>query len=217
MRVGFILYPEVTALDAVGPFEVLARAPDTEVLLVAARTGPVRAQYGLELGAGTDWDSCPQLDLVCVPGGPGQIAAGDDAALLGFLRRQAASAKWITAVCTGSLILGAAGLLRGYRATTHWRYMDCLAGWGAHPVRKRVVADRNRITAAGVSAGIDMGLFLAAMIAGEQAAQVIQLQMEYDPRPPFQCGTPEQADPEVLELVLEKTQALHDQRRRSSC
>jgi cyclohexyl-isocyanide hydratase len=137
----------------------------------------------------------------------------EDAPLLGFLGAQAAGARWITSVCTGSLILGAAGLLQGYRATTHWRYMECLRDLGAVPVQKRVVADRNRLTGAGVSAGLDLGLFLSALLAGEQAAQTIQLQLEYDPQPPFHSGAPERADVDLVAAVQERTAQLHDRRR----
>ena len=213
MLVGFVLYPEVTALDAVGPFEVLARLPETSVRFVGARRGPVQAQYGLSLEVDTPYEECPQLDVMCVPGGPGQMACMEDASLLQFLRTQSPGAKWLSAVCTGSLILGAAGLLQGYRATTHWRYMECLRDLGAVPVNKRVVADRNRLTGAGVSAGLDLGLFLSALLAGEQAAQTIQLQLEYDPQPPFHAGAPERADLDLVTAVQERTAALYGQRR----
>jgi cyclohexyl-isocyanide hydratase len=213
MRLGFVLYPNVTALDAVGPFEVLARVPGVSVEWVAAGLDPVTAQHGLSLVPTQTWESCPPLDVVCVPGGGGQVAAMEDAALLAFLRQQSEAARWVTSVCTGSLLLGAAGLLRGYRATTHWRYLDCLSLLGAVPVRKRVVADRNRITAAGVSAGLDMGLFLAAALAGDQCAQQIQLSLEYDPQPPFHSGSPDRADPDLVERVEEDTAALHSGRK----
>ena len=213
MLIGFVIYPEVTALDAVGPFEVLARLPEASVRFVGAQRGPVQAQYGLSLHVDTPYDECPQLDVLCVPGGPGQMACMEDAPLLAFLGAQAAGAKWITSVCTGSLILGAAGLLQGYRATTHWRYMECLRDLGAVPVQKRVVADRNRLTGAGVSAGLDLGLFLSALLAGEQAAQTIQLQLEYDPQPPFQSGAPERADVDLVAAVQDRTAQLHDRRR----
>ena len=213
MLIGFVLYPEVTALDVVGPFEVLARLPESSVRFVGARRGPVQAQHGLSLHVDTPYEECPQLDVLCVPGGPGQMACMEDAPLLRFLGAQAVGARWITSVCTGSLILGAAGLLQGYRATTHWRYMECLRDLGAVPVHKRVVADRNRLTGAGVSAGLDLGLFLSALLAGEQAAQTIQLQLEYDPQPPFHAGAPERADVELVTAVQERTAQLHDRRR----
>ncbi len=216
MRIGFVLYPEFTALDLVGPLDVLARVPGTEVVLAAAAPGPLPAQFGLRLEATASWETCPALDLLCVPGGPGQVAAAEDPSLLAFLRGQAETARWVSAVCTGSLLLGAAGLLRGYRAVTHWRYMECLRDYGAAPVSKRVVMDRNRITAAGVSAGLDMGLFLAALLAGETTAQGIQLHLEYDPQPPWRCGHPERAEPELLEAVEEQTAALLARRKAQS-
>lgn len=213
MLIGLFLYPQLTALDAVGPYEVLTRVPDVQVLFVGAAAGPVVAQNGLQLVVDTPYSACPQLDALLVPGGPGMSQQLEDPALLQFLRTQAEGAQWITSVCTGSLILGAAGLLRGYRATTHWRYVDALRDLGAVPVRKRIVADRNRVTAAGVSAGIDMGLFFAARLAGEQTAQAIQLQLEYDPQPPFRSGSPDVADPEIVERVMEATEALYQERR----
>ena len=213
ISIGLVLYPEVTALDAVGPYEALVRIPGARVRWVGAGPGPVCTQGGLALHVDTAYEECRPLDVLCVPGGPGQIDQMEDPALLRFLRAQAGTARWVTSVCTGSLLLGAAGLLRGYRATTHWRYLDCLEDLGAAPVRKRVVCDRNRITAAGVSAGIDMGLFLAALLRGDAAAREIQLGMEYDPQPPFQSGSPDTADPDILAAVEERTQALYDARR----
>lgn len=216
VRIGLVLFPEVTALDAVGPYEVLSRVPGARCFWVAGQAGPVAAQGGLRLEADTSFEECPALHVLCVPGGPGQAAAMEDERLLAFLRRQAETAEWVTAVCTGSLVLGAAGLLRGYRATTHWRYRDCLRDLGALPLEKRVVCDRNRVTAAGVSAGIDMGLFLVALLTGDVAAREIQLQLEYDPQPPFHSGSPEKADPEILATVEERTQEAHRQRREQS-
>lgn len=212
MLIGFLAFDDVTALDLVGPHEVLSRVPGAECVVVASGAKTVRAQNGLRLVPDHSFTSCPQLDLLCVPGGPGQEGCMEDAELLQFLRGQEAGARLTAGICTGSLILGAAGLLRGYRATTHWRYRDCLRDLGAIPVRKRVVSDRDRITAAGVSAGIDMGLFLAALLAGEHAAQAIQLQLEYDPHPPFRAGTPEQVEPELLEEVEEKTRVDFERR-----
>jgi cyclohexyl-isocyanide hydratase len=155
---------------------------------------------------------CPQLDVLCVPGGPGQVACMEDQEVLEFLRAQAEGVQWVTSVCTGSLLLGAAGLLRGYRATTHWRCLDLLSGLGADPVAERVVRDRNRVTAAGVSAGIELGISLAALLAGEDTARVIQLQIEYDPQPVFRCGSPRTADPGLVQQAREQTAALHAQR-----
>lgn len=212
MTFGMVVYPGVTALDAVGPFEVLSRLPDAQVCWIGP-SGGVTAQNGLRLGVDAQFTDAPPLDVLCVPGGPGLSEALEDESLRDFLRRQSETVEWLAAVCTGSLILGVAGLLQGYRATTHWRYRECLADLGAIPVQKRVVVDRNRITAAGVSAGIDMGLFLAALLAGERVAQTIQLQMEYDPHPPFQSGSPERADPEVVEALEAETATLFEERR----
>lgn len=212
MLIGFLAFDDVTALDLVGPHEVLSRVPGAECVVVAPEARPIRAQNGLRLVADHSFATCPQLDLLCVPGGPGQEACMEDAELLQFLRTQEEGARLVAGICTGSLILGAAGLLQGYRATTHWRYRECLRDLGATPVRKRVVSDRNRITAAGVSAGIDMGLFLAALLAGEHVAQSIQLQLEYDPHPPFRAGTPEQVEPELLEEAEERTRVDFERR-----
>jgi len=152
----------------------------------------------------TTLSEAPQFDVLCVPGGFGVVPLLQDAEVLEFLRRQAASARYVTAVCTGSLLLGAAGLLNGYSATTHWAFHDLLARCGALPVRQRVVIDRNRITAGGVTSGIDFGLRLAAEMHGEQLARGIQLGIEYDPEPPFDSGSPERASPELLRLVRER-------------
>jgi cyclohexyl-isocyanide hydratase len=212
MNVGILLFPDITALDAVGPFEVLARLPGAKVYFAGPERGPVTAQNGLTLGVDTPYAECPALDVLLVPGGSGVSALMEDPATVSFLRSQAAGAQWVTSVCTGSLVLGAAGLLQGYRATTHWRYVDCLEELGAVPVRKRVVVDRNRVTAAGVSAGIDLGLYLSALIAGESAAREIQLHLEYDPQPSFNSGSPETADPELVAAAEKRTQEQYDRR-----
>ncbi|TCZ57813.1 DJ-1/PfpI family protein [Roseicella aquatilis] len=196
--IGFLLFPRLTQLDLTGPFEVLARLPGATVRTLWKEAGPVRSDTGLVLHADTALADCPQLDLICVPGGPGVAALMQDEAVLAFLRRQAAGARWVTAVCTGALVLGAAGLLRGRRATTHWASHDLLAALGATPVQARVVRDGPLVTGGGVTAGIDFALSLAAEIAGPEAAQAIQLQIEYAPAPPFQAGLPETAPPAVL-------------------
>lgn len=213
LALGFVLYPGVTALDAVGPYEALARVPGVRCFWVSGEAGPVACQGGLRLHAEIAYEECPPLEMLCVPGGPGQVAVMEDRRLREFLRRQAETARWITAVCTGSLLLGAAGLLRGYRATTHWRYVDCLRDLGAMPIEKRIVCDRTRITAAGVSAGVDLGLFVAALLKGDGLAREIQLQLEYDPQPPFHSGSPEKAEPEILAAVEDRTQELYEVRR----
>jgi cyclohexyl-isocyanide hydratase len=210
-RIGFVVFPRLTQLDLTGPFEVLSRVPSAETLLVGSDRSPVRSDTGLELRPDAGFAAAPGLDVICVPGGPGVNAAMEDPELLAFLRSQAASAKWVTSVCTGALVLGAAGLLRGYRATTHWLSHDFLAAFGAIPVRERVVIDRNRITGAGVTAGIDFGLRLAAQLAGDEVARRIQLQLEYDPAPPFE-GSPEKVRPEIVGAAKEAWRALYDER-----
>ena len=185
-RIGFVLFPRLTQLDLTGPYEVFGRLPDAQVLLVGPQA---RSDTGLRLQPDADFAGTPQLDVLCVPGGPGVNAAMEDDVLLSFLRRQAQGAAWITSVCTGALVLGAAGLLDGYRATTHWLSLDLLPRFGAIPVRERVVIDRNRATGGGVTAGIDFGLRLAAELRGEKVAKEIQLLMEYDPAPPYAALT----------------------------
>ncbi|MBX6741611.1 MAG: DJ-1/PfpI family protein [Acetobacteraceae bacterium] len=198
LEIGLLLFPRLTQLDLTGPFEVFSRLPDARVRLLWKTTDPVRADTGLGLLPDTALAECPQLDVVCVPGGPGVAAMMEDAEVLGFLRRQAAGARYVASVCTGALVLGAAGLLRGRRATTHWASHDFLAALGATPVQARVVRDGNLFTGGGVTAGIDFALTIAAEIAGVEVAQAIQLQIEYAPAPPFDAGRPETAPAEVL-------------------
>jgi len=203
MNLGMLLFPGLTQLDLTGPFEVFHRIPDAKVHLVWKDTQPVRADSGLALLPTTTLAECPPLDVVMVPGGFGQIALMDDAPVLDWLRVQARSAKYVTAVCTGSLLLGSAGLLEGYRATTHWAFTELLAECGATFAPGRVVVDRDRITGGGVTAGIDFGLTLAAALAGEQVAKAIQLGLEYNPAPPFSCGHPDVADAAIVAVVRE--------------
>lgn len=200
--VAMLLYPALTQLDLTGPFEVLSRMPDSVVHLVAKDHAPVRADSGLTIGPTRTLAEVDAADVLFVPGGPGQRALMDDDAVLSFLTRVGASARWITSVCTGSLVLGAAGLLRGRRATTHWAYRELLPLFGAHPEDARVVVDGNRITAGGVTAGIDFGLRLVAELAGERVAKAIQLALEYDPEPPFQSGRPEHAGKELVDALV---------------
>ena len=197
-EIGLLLYPGLTQLDLTGPFEVLHRLPDARVHLVSKTLDPVRSDSGLGLLPTTRMDACPALDLVFVPGGYGQIALMSDAEVLDFLRRQAAGARYVTSVCTGALLLGAAGLLAGFEAATHWAYMELLPAFGAKPVDRRVVVDRNRITAGGVTAGIDFGLRVVAEIAGADVAKAIELELEYDPEPPFRSGHPRVAEPALV-------------------
>lgn len=199
MNIGLLLFPRLTQLDLTGPFEILARAPGAKVHLVWKYTDSVESDRGLQLYPTTTYSDCPPLDIICVPGGPGQVDLMDDTETLDFLRDQAVNAKWITSVCTGSLILGAAGLLQGYQATCHWASRDQLSLFGAEPSDSRVVVDRNRITGAGVTSGIDFALQLVASAFDERTAQAIQLAIEYEPSPPFWSGTPQHAPADVVE------------------
>jgi cyclohexyl-isocyanide hydratase len=192
-----VLFPGLTQLDLTGPYEVLARMPDTRVHLVASTLDPVRSEWGLTIAPDTTFRAAPALDVLCVPGGWGIDAHLGDDELLEFLRAHGERARYVTSVCSGALLLGAAGLLRGYRATTHWLSLDLLPLLGAEVVRERVVRDRNRITGGGVTAGIDFGLALTAELFGPQVAQRIQLAIEYAPAPPFDSGSPETAPNDV--------------------
>ena len=197
LTIGFLLFPRLTQLDFTGPFEVMSRLPGAQVKLLWKQAGPVRADTGLTMLADTSLAEAPQLDILCIPGGPGVAALMEDEEVLDFLRTQAPGARYVTSVCTGALVLGAAGLLRGIRATTHWASHDFLADLGAVPVQGRVVRDGKVITGGGVTAGIDFALTIAAEIAGPAVAQSIQLQIEYAPQPPFDAGRPETAPAEV--------------------
>ncbi|WP_340278966.1 DJ-1/PfpI family protein [Pantoea agglomerans] len=204
LQIGLLLFPDVTQLDLTGPWEVFARTPGVECHLIWKDLQPVRSDRGLSILPTTTFADCPPLDVICVPGGPGQIALMSDDVTLNFLRQQADQAKWVTSVCTGSLVLGAAGLLKGYRATSHWSSIDQLALLAAEPVSERVVRDRNRISGAGVTSGIDFALTLVAEIAGDAVAKAVQLQMEYDPEPPFTSGSPHTAPPQEVEQARAK-------------
>jgi len=212
-RIGMLIFPRMTQLDMTGPYEVLARLPDTAVELIARSRDPVTTDRGLQIVPTTSYADCPPLDVIMVPGGPGQQDLMEDEEALGFLRKQAAGAKFVTSVCTGSLVLAAAGLLKGKRATSHWAAIESLALMGAVPVREKVVIDGNIITGAGVTSGIDFALHLAAMLAGEQTAREIQLQIEYDPQPPFDSGSPKAASPETLAAVKARLAKLGEERR----
>ena len=199
-RIGFLLYPDLTQLDLTGPAQVLARMPGAEVLFVWKAIEPVMSDCGLALMPTHTLADCPPLDMVCVPGGYGCAAVMADAELLDWLRAQAAGAELVTSVCTGSLILAAAGLLTGYRAAGHWAWRDQLALFGAEPVAERVVIDRNRITGGGVTAGIDFAFRVIERLKGRDVAESIQLVLEYDPAP-LGGGTPDQARPEIVAAV----------------
>jgi cyclohexyl-isocyanide hydratase len=201
LQVGLLLYPGLTQLDLTGPYEVLTRIPGAEVHTVWKDADPVRSDTGLSIVPSTKFADSPPLDLLCIPGGGGQVALMEDDTVLDFVATQGAQARWVTSVCTGSLVLGAAGLLRGYSAATHWAFMPLLALFGATPVAERVVVDRNRITAGGVTSGIDFGLRVLAEIAGADLARTVELMIEYDPAPPFGCGHPRRAPPEIVAAV----------------
>jgi len=201
-RAGLLLFPNLTQLDMTGPYEVLARIPNAEVHVIGKNAAPVKTEHGLIMLPTTTFADTPPLDMICVPGGIGIHALLDDEETLEFIRKAAAQARYVTSVCTGSLVLGAAGLLRGKRATTHWTSLEFLRDFGAEPVAERVVIDGNVITAAGVTAGIDMSLRIAAEIVGQQAAERIQLIIEYDPEPPFNAGSPKVANPTLVADML---------------
>ncbi|PJE99444.1 glutamine amidotransferase [Streptomyces carminius] len=202
MQIAIVLFDRFTALDAVGPYEMLCRLPGAETVFVAQRPGPVRGDRGsLTLVADKGFDEVPAPDIVVVPGGPGQSAQMENETLLGWLRTASATSTWTTSVCTGSLLLAAAGLLEGRRATSHWLTLDGLAAFGAEPTGERVVVDGRFITAAGVSSGIDMGLTLVGRIAGDEHAQAVQLMTEYDPRPPYDAGSPEKAPAALVDRL----------------
>jgi cyclohexyl-isocyanide hydratase len=211
--IGMVIFPKLTQLDMTGPYEVLARVPNTRVLLVAHTMAPVKTDRGMEIVPTVTFADCPQLDLVMVPGGPGQQDLMEDAVVLEFLQKQARGAKYVTSVCTGSLVLGAAGLLKGKRATCHWAAIDHLKPLGAIPVSEKVVMDGNIITGAGVTSGIDFGLAVAALLEGEEVAKQIQLQIEYDPAPPFNSGSPKTASAETLATLKTRLAPLNEQRR----
>ncbi len=204
LQIGLVIFPKLTQLDLTGPLQVFSSVPGARVHLIWKRIEPVASDSVLTLTPTTTFADCPQLDVICVPGGAGTDDMVNDIEMLDFLRRQAAGAKYVTSVCTGSLVLGAAGLLRGYRAATHWSAMDFLEAFGATPAKTRVCVDRNRITGGGVTAGIDFALTLVSIMVDRRTAEAIQLRLEYDPAPPFNSGSPDTAPPEILALMQEK-------------
>jgi cyclohexyl-isocyanide hydratase len=198
VHIVFLLFPDVTQLDLTGPAQVLSRLGNAKIDLVAKTRDPVPTDAGFDLLPTATFDEVRVADILCVPGGFGTIAAMEDAATLDWLRAVAADATWVTSVCTGSLVLAAAGLLKGYKATSHWASRHQLEWFGAEPVAERIVFDRNRVTGGGVTAGIDFALALTAAIRGEDHAKFVQLSIEYDPHPPFDSGTPDKADAATL-------------------
>lgn len=215
-RIGFLIFPDMLQLDFTGPFGVLAAGPKAEMRLIWKSRTPIRTSDNLAFTPDCSFQDCPQLDVIVVPGGNGILPLLDDDDVLGFLRVQAKTASWITSVCTGALVLGAAGLLDGYKATTHWLSQDLLELFGATHASTRVVADRNRITAAGVTSGIDMALTLAGFLWGDDAAQRIQLNLEYTPQPPYKSGSPESAPENIVEAIRNEATARQKERYNAS-
>ncbi|MEG3136090.1 DJ-1/PfpI family protein [Rouxiella sp. T17] len=213
ITIGLLLFPNLTQLDLTGPYEVFISAPNAKVHLIWKTRDAVVSNGGMAIVPTETFDTCPPLDIICIPGGPGQIAIMDDEETLDFIRQQSQQARLVTSVCTGSLILGAAGLLQGYKATSHWASLDQLALLGAEPINQRVVRDRNRITGAGVTSGIDFALHVVAEIYGIETAKNIQLGMEYDPEPPFNTGSPRSAPAEQVKQARERLAPFIEKRR----
>lgn len=201
LHIGFLLFPNVTQLDLTGPAQVLSRVPGAQVHLIWKTRDPVRTDVGFSIVPTTTFEECPPLTVLCVPGGFGVADQLTDWETLDFLRSQGREARYVTSVCNGSLLLGAAGLLQGYRSACHWAWRKYLPRFGAIPVAERVVRDRNRISGGGVTAGIDFGFALAAELAGEDTARTLQLALEYDPHPPFDSGSPEKAGKQLVEKL----------------
>ncbi len=204
LQIGLLLFPKLTQLDLTGPVQVFSSLPDTKLHLVWKRIEPIESDSVLTLMPTIAMADCPQCDVICVPGGAGTDDMVNDEEVLAFLRKQASGARYITSVCTGSLVLGAAGLLSGYRAATHWSAREYLAAFGAVPSTERVCIDRNRITGGGVTAGIDFALTLVAHLIDRKTAEAKQLRLEYNPAPPFSAGSPDTAPAEVLALFNER-------------
>jgi cyclohexyl-isocyanide hydratase len=211
-RIGLLAFPAMTQLDLTGPLQVFASLPGAEVHVLWKTLDPIRAHGGLTLIPDTTLADCPALDVICVPGGYGVLDLMDDQEVLSFLRTQAEHAKFVGSICTGSLVLGAAGLLRGKKATTHWSWTDLLTPFGAIPTKGRVVRDGKLMTGGGVTAGIDFALTMVAELAGQDVAESIQLGIEYAPAPPFNAGSPDTARPELVAAVWERTAGVRLQR-----
>ncbi len=212
MTIGMVIFPELTQLDLTGPYDVFGRLPGVQILLVAESLAPVTSDAGLVLTPDITFDDSPQVDILFVPGGKGVFGAMQNKKLLHYLQQQAVHAKYVTSVCTGALVLAAAGLLNGYKATTHWLSLGLLSLFDVEVLEERVVMDRNRITGGGVTAGIDFGLFVVAELAGENAAKEIQLMMEYNPSPPFNAGSPKTAEKEIVDKVIDARKEIQQER-----
>lgn len=212
LQIGLMLFPKLTQLDLTGPVQVFSSVPGAKLHLLWKRIEPVPSDSVLTLTPTTTFAGCPPCDVICVPGGVGTDDMVNDEEVLAFLRQQAQSAKYITSVCTGSLVLGAAGLLKGYRAATHWSARDHLAAFGAIASNERVCIDRNRITGGGVTAGIDFALTLVSILIDRPTAEAIQLRLEYSPSPPFDSGSPDTAPPEILARMQQRIAASREYR-----
>ena len=204
LQIGLLVFPKVTQLDLTGPLQVFSSVPGAQLHLIWKRIEPVTSDSVMVLTPTTTFADCPQLDVICVPGGAGSDDLLNDEEVLAFLRKQAEAARFVTSVCTGSLVLGAAGLLKGYRAATHWTAMDALPAFGATPTKTRVCIDRNRVTGGGVTAGIDFALTLVSMLVDRPTAEAIQLRLEYNPAPPFGSGSPDTAPAEIVARLKER-------------
>lgn len=212
LQIGLLVFPRVTQLDLTGPVQVFSSLPDAKVHLVWKRIEPVPSDSVITLTPTVTFADCPQLDVICVPGGYGADELLLDRDVLEFLQKQARGAKFVTSVCTGSLVLGAAGLLKGYRAATHWTAVEALPHFGASVSQERVCIDRNRITGGGVTAGIDFALTLVSILKDRAAAQMIQLRLEYNPAPPFDAGSPDTAPKEIVAAMKERVASAHANR-----
>ena len=211
LHVGFLIYSGVIQLDVTAAYQVLSFPPNIQTYLISKNLQPIVSNEGLTLTPTVDFTNCPQLDVICVPGGGmGQTEVMRDLKTWKFLQRQAKEAQYTASVCTGSMILAAAGLLNGYKATCHWAFKDQLAMLGVEVVSQRVVIDRNRVTGAGVTSGLDLGLTLLGLLCGEETAKMAQLMMEYDPQPPFNSGTPLTANPKTTQALLQAGKPLID-------
>ena len=211
--IGFLVFPGVTQLDFTGPLQVLSRIPHARIHVVWKSLERVPSDTVLTVNPTVTFAHCPQLNVICIPGGGGTDIVMNDLEVLRWVSNQSGNASYVTSVCTGALVLGAAGLLDGYEATTHWSAMNYLELFGAIPVNRRVCIDRDRITGGGVTAGIDFGLSLAGLLAGPDTAEMIQLSLEYDPEPPFQSGSPASARPEILKNLKQRTAGLVEKRK----
>jgi len=214
LKIGMLLFPNLTVLDLTGPYEVFVRAHCFEVYIIGENKELVVAEGGLSLKPDFTFNDCPDIDILFVPGGKGITPLLTNRLYIDFLQGKAIKAKYITAVCTGSLLLAASGLLDGYKATTHWRSLELLQMFGVETIEQRVVVDRNRITGGGITAGLDFGLSLTALIGGESMAKTIQLMLEYNHEPPFASGNPKTAEPDIFKTALKMTQSLFDERKK---